>query len=296
MSSQESELPGHQKTHALLRHAEDELWVSFERARTFAQRGDIGDTREDALHRFLRSQLPGRFHVGSGEVMDASGAMSGQTDLFIYDGANTRPPFESGSNSLLPAEALLATVEIKSTLTKAETANALAGLAKLRALRPWDAPWEVARRGGRAAEQGVPRIFTTLFAYRTDFGAESWAAKETARVRDGCADAPVEVQFLDRVVVLDRGLLIPAKGEVAEPPQERGVLGLWFIQLVNFLAREVARRDAFPWDQYAIKSGNNWSKVSPALPDLPAVTRATATHKLKARRRRDRRTIGDSDA
>ena len=65
--------------------AEENLWTSFNEASEFAQRGDVGDVREDAVAEFLRRRLPSRFAVASGEVVDTGGTQSSQTDIVVYD-------------------------------------------------------------------------------------------------------------------------------------------------------------------------------------------------------------------
>ena len=161
---------GGAKFSRLLVRAEENLWTSFEEAREFVQRGDVGDVREDAVARFLRQRLPSRFGVASGEVVDTAGTQSGQTDILIYDGSLTAPLIRGAEgNVLLAAEALLASIEIKSTVTKAEIEKAVRGVGSLHALRPWDAPFGVITgpRGGRPRED-LPRILTSIFGYKSD--------------------------------------------------------------------------------------------------------------------------------
>lgn len=281
-------VPGHQKAHELMAASEQELWAAFQKAEQFRQMGDRGDIREHRLTTFLRDQLPSRYSVVSGEVIDAGGNQSGQIDILILDGANTRPLVTSGDVAMVPAEAVLATVEVKTRLTKAETAKAVSGMVKLRTARPWDAPWAPARRGGSGAEDKLPRIFTTLFAYDSDLVASTWARSEIARARGCAVDAGLPTEYLDRLVVLSRGILIPAAGGAYRPNDERGVLGLWFFQLMSFLSREVSRREAFPWDRYKLHERGSWTKAADSVYDAPLAERATASKRLRARKRRNR--------
>lgn len=282
-------IPGHQRVRDLMAETEQELWSAFRKADQFAQMGDRGDVRENGLIRFLEDQLPNRYSVVSGEVIDAAGNQSGQTDILVFDGANTRPLFTSGDVAIIPAEAVLATVEVKSKLTKSETDKVVSGLVKLRAIRPWDAPWGVARQDGKGAEDRVPRIFATLFAYDSDLVSETWAESELGRFRGCAAAANLPTQYLDRLVVLSRGILLPASGSAYRPPNERGALGVWFFQLVSFLSREVARREAFPWDRYKLHERESWTKVAEPLRDAPILARATGSKRRTERNRRNRR-------
>ncbi len=249
--------------------------------------GDRGGARESAVRSFLSDQLPTRFAISSGEVMDAAGNNSGQTDVVIYDSLNTRPLYVTDGVALLPAETLLATVEIKSTISKTEIEKAVGGMNRLRTLRPWDAPWSAARRDGHPADDGLPRIFTTVFAFATDLAKSNWPTNEMLRLRECCAAAGLPTAYFDRLIVLDRGVLLPSTGTVYAPTNEKGALGSWFFQLVSFLSREAARREQFPWDRYRLDERDSWLRVAEKIDDAPVATRATESDRLKARKDRN---------
>lgn len=284
---------GSTKFQHTLQTAEDSLWTSFQESRLYAQRGDIGDVREDALAYFLRQRLPQRFAIASGEVVDTQGTQSGQTDILIYDQSETAP-LTRGRNVILPAEALLATVEIKSVLSKDEIAKSINGVNTLHTLRPWDAPFGLVNgTKGLVTDSALPRIFTSVFAYNSNLVEDNWAAKELARVRDACGDASMPVPCLDRVAVLNRGLINPASGK-ALIPGEKGVLGHWFFNLVNFLSREAGRRRPFPWNDYHDPTGREWIPVATYQFDAPPARRATTSERNKARKVRNA-ALSDAD-
>ena len=281
---------GGAKFQVVLQGAEDSLWTSFKQARLYEQRGDIGDSREDALALFLRERLPSRFTIASGEVVDTNGNQSGQTDILIYDSGATSPLLAHGkTNVLLPAEALLATVEVKSKLTKAEAMKSVGGIKKLHSLRPWDAPYGVVNgANGSRTDQKLPRILTTVFAYQSDLGQKEWTVNEMARIQSACLDLGLPVPCLDRVVVLDRGLMNPAYGKTIMPGEKR-VLGHWFFNLMNFLARESVRRQPFPWNDYQNSKGDIWIDSGPSNFVVPEAKSATVGQRNKARKVRRRR-------
>lgn len=283
------QLSGDHRMQALMRESENELWAAFRRGSQFANMGDRGTVRETALIKFLKDQLPARFASISGEVVDGDGSQSGQTDVLIYDRLNTQPLVRSGAINILPAEALLATVEVKSRLTKDETVKVVEAIRKMRVLRPWDAPWAVARRGGQPADDRMPRIFANLFAYESDLTENSWGATELSRFRTCAQEVGVPTQYLDRLVVLDRGILLPSEGSGCRPTSPQSVLGLWFFQLASFLAREVARRDQFPWERYRWHESGAWTRIDEPILDAPKGQRATASDRLEARKRRNGR-------
>lgn len=52
-------------------------------------RGETGGRREDDLREFLRSFLPERLGIGSGEIAASDGSVSPQMDLIVYDALET---------------------------------------------------------------------------------------------------------------------------------------------------------------------------------------------------------------
>lgn len=288
---------GSAKFQRLLELANDDLGSALQRARAYQNTGDIGDVREDALSAFLRDRLPTRFAVASGEVVDTRGHQSGQTDILIYDCGSTAPLLADGTGHvLLPAEALLATVEVKTHLDAREVRKAVKGIRKLHDLRPWDAPYAViAGRNGERNDEALPRIFTTVFAYGSDLALTDWPSREIRRVGGVCSEEGLPVPCIDSLVVLDRGLLALAHGSALIPAANQ-VLGHWFFNLVNFLSREADRRQPFPWNDYDMPTGNAWVTASAPVFDAPPARRATTAERQRARRKRNPRPRPTPDA
>ena len=84
----------------------------------FQHKGLKGDAVEDAVRDFLRSFLPRRLAVGTGEVIDRNGGRSAQTDILI---ANEDHPFTfTGDNpGLFFIEGICGAGEVKAILTTA---------------------------------------------------------------------------------------------------------------------------------------------------------------------------------
>jgi hypothetical protein len=234
----------------LLGGAEDRLWQGWlDSHRAFRHPGTKGATREGDLRSFLEKQLPARFAIASGEAIDGQGSRTPQIDLMIYDRLDIGPFFVTETDALLPAEALLATIEVKSVLDKAALEQFAAAARALHSLRPYGKRFAFPRSGG-AHDDRKPRLQTSLFAFESDIGADRWAIKEIERARDCARSARCRVEAIDRLVVLGRGLILPGEGE-ALTTTEKGALRIWFFHLVNFLVREAARRPLFPWSSYA---------------------------------------------
>jgi hypothetical protein len=98
--------------------------------------GIKGTKREDAFRDFIAERLPKRYGVASGEVVDQFNTAGPQLDVLIYD--QTRNfSFSDGQIHVLPAEALLASIEIKSKLDSNEIRRSCEAARRLRALRPF---------------------------------------------------------------------------------------------------------------------------------------------------------------
>jgi hypothetical protein len=268
----------------ILKRAEDQLWVDFEQSGAFKHHGNQGTGRELALIRFLNERLPGRFRAANGEIVDVGGERSGQIDILLYDRVGTAPLLtQPDGRVLIGAEAVLAVIEVKSTLSKSELQKAINGFVKVRSLRPWGYPWARYRPRGKQADKG-PRCFSSIFAFDTDLGKVDWALKELTRVRSESVSAGFHPEHLDRIVVLSRGLLLPADGLSASSKLDRQVLGMWYSALLHFVTREADRRAPFPWHDYESWDSREWDQTLPGsftAPE-PATYSRTQIGKYKA--------------
>lgn len=245
-------------------HASElELWALFKKSALIKHPGEKGTYREDGVARFLRAQLPGRYGVVKGELIDTKGRRSGQIDIVIFDSTRAAPFVRGVKHAqwTLPAEAVLSTIEVKSRLTKAEIEAAAASVSSLHALRPWGQPFSVIT--GYREELPEPkgaRVQTSVFAFETDLGEDDWARKEVRRARSALSQTGAQSAQLDRLVVLDRGMINVAKGNALLMGQ-RGVLLDWYLTLLNFLEREVERRKAIPFDEYRPDRDLAWKRI-----------------------------------
>jgi hypothetical protein len=257
----------------LLSLAEQEMWLDFERAERLHHAGTKGSSREASLAEFLRSQLPDRYAVETGEVIDTRGRRSGQIDLLVFDASTTKPLYRYQNKAiLLPAEAALATVEVKTTLRSGELNRALGGISSVHSLRPWGVPWHGTRRRGDAADDNEPRVLTTIFGYQTDLTGDDWITREATRLHRQLVECKVPRTHLDLLVILDRGIIVPSRSSAVDLRDQKNVLGTWFFALINFLGREVRRRRAFPWDNYSVAAAT-WSSYAPLAQRVERATR-----------------------
>jgi uncharacterized protein DUF6602 len=235
----------------LLAHAEDELWLGFHRAGVQKHSASKGRTREDAIAAFLAGRLPDRFGVTTGEAIDAREHRTGQLDVVIFDRNTTAPLLAESSGDLLPSEGLLAVVEVKSILTLDELRTCARAAKALSELEPDGKPFLLPRTDGAPADDGRYRCQYSVIAFRSNLGETDWAEKEWRRLLKATTEEQVAVEHIDRVLVLDRGMLVPPSATARTAEAEgKGMLREWFLHLHNFLIREAARRPEYDLQRY----------------------------------------------
>jgi hypothetical protein len=113
----------------------------------------VGQAREFLVTRVLRTILPASVHVGCGKVIDSKGNCSRQTDIIIYD--PRFPLMEVEGGGLYFVEGVLATIEVKSTIDRAELEASLENCRAVLALAiNGEHPEEAAARIAFYAEKG----------------------------------------------------------------------------------------------------------------------------------------------
>ncbi len=96
-----------------------------------------GTAAEEVLAEFLRERLPASLGVTAGQVVDRDGNLSKQVDVVIYDATRTPMLFTSpaGTWNVIPAEGVLAVIEVKMHLTATDIPSVLANCAAVLGLR-----------------------------------------------------------------------------------------------------------------------------------------------------------------
>lgn len=243
--------------------------ADFLKSDSFKHGATKGAEREGPIQEFLRHRLPSAFRVDKGEVVDLLGNTSPQADALVSDGLRNFPLVD-GDSVILPAEALLVVVEVKSLLNRGEVENILKAAQRFKDLKPFKQPIVPMRRRGIKAAGG-PRIFYTVFAYKTDLAEPEWAKREHDRFREVAAAFALPLQSVDRVYVANRGLL-DVGGERGF--EESGTVGSGLLQfymhMLGFLLRENGRRDPAPYLEYAGRMAGGWksfrTKVKKEVP------------------------------
>ncbi|WP_243371117.1 DUF6602 domain-containing protein [Geotalea sp. SG265] len=109
---------------------------SFEVSSAISNHGGLlGDARESFIRDVLERFLPSNVVVGSGQIADSKEGLSKQIDIIIY--RNDFPVLRTfGSGDVYLIEGVIATIEVKSALTKRNLIEALENGKSVRNLLP----------------------------------------------------------------------------------------------------------------------------------------------------------------
>ena len=248
---------------SVLHDAREQLILGFKKsASAFGHSGIKGDERAAALGTFFRERLPEIFSVAKGEVIDYKDQRSGQLDVVIYDTAFAAPLTRQSENLLVPCESLYVVFEVKSMLNRQEIGRCLKGAEKLRRLRPFKEHFIAARKQGKAAKDKAHRFLYIVFAYETDLSKDDWLTKEWDRLIDVSVEKGAEHSCIDRLFIVDRGIINPVRGhgKVIEDDVDLLFLEL-YLHVMNFLQREKNRRPAMDWQIYSLPRSRGWRAI-----------------------------------
>ena len=195
--------------------------------------GEKGAATELHWLSMLASQLPKRYQVRRGMVIDSTGAMSDQIDLIVHDSQYSPLLFESGDVCYVPAESVYAVFEIKPEISKETIQYAGKKAESVRRLHRTSAP--IFHLGGISPPKAPPRILAGLLAYESSWSPPFSVPFEKA------IDGLTADQTLDIGCALIHGSFQPVRsdeGELSIPRSDSDVaLVTFFLGLLSLLQR-----------------------------------------------------------
>lgn len=219
-----------------------------------------GEEREDPLIEFLIENLPSIYSVVKGEVVDINDNSSPQLDIMIFDSSRNIPLYSEGMY-ILPAEALLASIEVKSKLTKGEIKKILKSVNALKSLKPFGKKVDISKKQRTVDDKVACRYFYSVFAYESDIGETDWITKEFDRIKNVASDENLDYTLIDRIFVLNRGLINASASVGRESDDSAETFLHFYMNLLNYLERENTRRKAVPYIDYAGKLSKGWKSL-----------------------------------
>ncbi|MCP3019925.1 DUF6602 domain-containing protein [Cupriavidus basilensis] len=177
------------------------LLATFQESAASARPDHKGNPREAHVRRFLRERLPPKWGVTRGHIFNGD-TTSAEFDVLVYDVLNCPSwTLEMGEDPrrLVPLQAVIGVIEIKSTLNDATLSEAVEKLAEFDAM--------VAQGEYKGLFSFKP--FRHVFAYRLDPKAtfDGWGSPARVLTRYAGARCHPDGVFIldDSFTVLDRG-------------------------------------------------------------------------------------------
>jgi len=125
-----------------------------------------GQLREVVVRELLKPLLPPEFILGSGEIVCSDGSTSNQTDALIADGRILPAMLIDQTSGVFPLEAVLMTIEIKSTLNSTELKAAHEAATKITSFKDKYAP--PVSKAMYPPERSIEHVVPYILAFDTD--------------------------------------------------------------------------------------------------------------------------------
>ncbi|MDF1789588.1 MAG: hypothetical protein P1U82_27245 [Verrucomicrobiales bacterium] len=209
-----------------------------------------GEEREKTIAKFFKQNLPTTFQVSGGSAIDANGTESPQLDAMIFDGSRSIPIYD-GDAVILPAEAILVSIEVKSKVASEELRRSIRAAENLKSLLPFKR--EVIR-GGRDGTSRADqcRFFHVLFAYESDLVDDTDLSKEHKRLKEAIEAEGAGADAVDRLYIAKKGLVNAADSYgIREHEGTANALMALSMDTLNFTLRENRNRKDVPYQQYS---------------------------------------------
>lgn len=105
----------------------NELLLKLSQIKTFVKKHNqtIGILTEEVLRHFLKTYLPKGLSVEQGFIMSKNGELSKQCDILIYDSIRFAPFYRVNDVVIVPVEAVIIVIEVKTTINRTIFNNAI---------------------------------------------------------------------------------------------------------------------------------------------------------------------------
>ncbi|NKF28103.1 hypothetical protein HER21_16725 [Pseudomonas sp. BGM005] len=101
-------------------HLADQLASKISQAKVYITKHNpsTGALAEAVLREFLQEHLPGQVRAEQGFILSPDGGLSKQCDILIYDAHRYAPFYRAGATVVVPVEAVIAVIEVKTSINK----------------------------------------------------------------------------------------------------------------------------------------------------------------------------------
>lgn len=195
---------------AMLGLASKDLELSLRKVRAAVDHNlSSGQSLEEAVRVFLRKHLPTSIGVAQGQIVDASGGITKQLDVIVYDPQATPVLYtsEEEGHRLFPVEGVLGVVEVKASLSASMLPSIIANMGSVKNLqktayhRPLAAPLFTSTYSMYGQELENFPIIYSLFAF------ESSSFENLIPALREQNDVLQPAHRIDHVCLLDKGII-----------------------------------------------------------------------------------------
>lgn len=139
----------------------------IKRDRKLINRTDEGASIENIVKAFLNDNLPQKYGVEKGYVMNSKGEISNEQDIVIFDRLNGIILKDTGGVKFFPVESVYATIEVKSNLSKTKLREAIDNVKSVKALLKTTILFDENTGKIHAVRSSGKSIFSSVFAFNS---------------------------------------------------------------------------------------------------------------------------------
>jgi hypothetical protein len=177
------------------------LSAQFDASASLTHGTSLGSIREQAIRDFLEGHLPSLVTVVSGQIFDSQDAISSQQDIILVLKSVPRLPFASGID-LVYADGVVATIEVKSSLSGPVLKKIGEGIKSVRTLQP--VVWGTSSLG--VSHSWPPnRILSVVITYS---GTALTALESVLGTMDDITRPDIVLDLSKGLLVRNEGLLL----------------------------------------------------------------------------------------
>lgn len=192
-----------------MRAQAERMFAQFEGIKR-KHRGEAGRRREDDVREFLRTFLPERLGVGTGEIVASDGSVSPQADLIVYDRLETPLLDRSESSTVIPVEGVYGVIEVASKLDVTKLREDTAKIREIKALKKrayWRGDDDIVNT---YAPHGTAQEIWPVLGFCFGYGGNEL---DNLRAALNQADTDDLAMNIDMLCVLDQGCIANADAD-----------------------------------------------------------------------------------
>ncbi len=160
-------------------------------AAAVTQPGVKGTIREILVRDLFRPLLPPDLGIGTGQIATVKNELSPQQDVVIYDRRILPPVLFEETIGIFPLESVLATIEVKTTLTAAELRSAYENAKTIHGYSYQSG--ERSKESGQPVLHDVENAISAIFALDSDLAVGGKTELERYEELHAIGDSPVRV-------------------------------------------------------------------------------------------------------